>query len=373
MPVINLRDLLDHAVGNHYAVGSFELYGLEFIHGILDAAEQARAPVILGVNAAAADMPTLLAAAVCAARRATVPVALCLHDAPSVETAVRAVRHGCNGISLDTSHLPVEENARLTRATVDTGRLCGIPTGGALSVTPNVDSGAPSDMSRAQQFVSQTGIDFVTVKRGEHLDEQAFVSRIEDYQALGIPMAVNEGCVEAPALAGLAKGGAALIHCGSSLSAVAVQRCAAGMAQWQGDYAALTQHVRHAVAGAVTQRLTAWGSAGQAADALQQCRPHREVEHLIIYNVSSSLKEGEVEDMMAAGRRALSPIPGVRRVFTGRAVQGKAGYRYCWLVRFSGEAVIDSYREHPDHKHFADTLFRPVAGDRISIDYESIE
>lgn len=373
MPVMNLRDILTHAAQNRYAVGSFELYGLEFIHGILDAAEQSRSPVILGVNAAAPDVPALLAAAICAARRATVPVALYLHDATSVETVVRGVRHGCNGISLDASHLTMAENINLTRAAVDTGRHCGIPTGGALSVDPGNDISAPSDTSQMRQFVSQTGIDFLTLKRGARAEQQQFAARVEEYRAAQIPLAVDEGCVDAPILTTLAEEGVALIHSAGALSAAAVQRCAAGMSQWQGDYDALSRHVRHAVAGAAAPRIAAWGGAGRATDALKHCRPHREVEHLIIYNVKTPLGESEVEDMMAAGRQVLSPIPGVRRVFTGRAVQDKSGYRYCWLVRFSGEAVIDSYRDHPDHQHFADTLFRPVAGDRISIDYESVE
>ncbi|MEW8292943.1 MAG: Dabb family protein [Candidatus Thiodiazotropha endolucinida] len=35
--------------------------------------------------------------------------------------------------------------------------------------------------------------------------------------------------------------------------------------------------------------------------------------------------------------------------------------------------MIDSYREHPDHVAFADNHFRPVAGDRVSIDYQGVE
>ena len=372
MPVMNLSDMLTHAARNHYAVGSFELYGLEFIHGILDAAEQSRAPVILGVNTSAADMPALLAAAVCAARRASIPVALYLRDAPSVETAVRGVRHGCNGVSLDASHLTLAENLSLTRAAADTARQCGVSCGGVLCMDSTNDNSVPSNASQAHQYVSQTGIDFMTLKRGTRIDEQVFAARVADLD-VGVPLALDEGCVADTALAALIEQGVALIHCGSALSTAAVQRCAAGMAQWQGDYDALSRHVRHAITGATAQRLTAWGSTGRAADALPHCRPHREVEHLIIYNVNPSLGEKDVEQMMAAGRRALSPIPGVRRVFTGRRVQDKAGYRYCWLVRFAGEPVIDSYRDHPDHKRFADILFRPVATDRISIDYESVD
>jgi len=75
---------------------------------------------------------------------------------------------------------------------------------------------------------------------------------------------------------------------------------------------------------------------------------------------------------MAEGRRVLSAIPGVRAVFTGEAVKTDASYRYTWLIRFCHPAVIDSYREHPAHVAFADNLFRPVAGKRISIDFQSV-
>lgn len=39
---------------------------------------------------------------------------------------------------------------------------------------------------------------------------------------------------------------------------------------------------------------------------------------------------------------------------------------------FANAAVIDSYREHPDHVAFADGQFRPIAPDRLSIDLEEI-
>jgi fructose-bisphosphate aldolase, class II len=38
-------------------------------------------------------------------------------------------------------------------------------------------------------------------------------------------------------------------------------------------------------------------------------------------------------------------------------------------VRFAHPAVIDSYRDHPDHLAFADNLFRPLAADRMTIDF----
>jgi fructose-bisphosphate aldolase class II len=77
--------------------------------------------------------------------------------------------------------------------------------------------------------------------------------------------------------------------------------------------------------------------------------------------------------MMERGRRILANIPGVRAVFTGRAETPAAKYQYCWLVRFAHPAVIDSYRDHPDHVAFANAHFRPIAADRLTIDFRRVE
>ena len=76
--------------------------------------------------------------------------------------------------------------------------------------------------------------------------------------------------------------------------------------------------------------------------------------------------------MLADGRKRLGAIPGVRSVLTGRAARADAKYQYCWLVRFAHPDVIASYRDHPDHIAFADGRFRPLAPDRLSIDFEEI-
>jgi fructose-bisphosphate aldolase class II len=91
-----------------------------------------------------------------------------------------------------------------------------------------------------------------------------------------------------------------------------------------------------------------------------------------VYNVGG-ISEHEVQAMMAEGRKVLGAIPGVRNVVSGKAVRDDVQCRYVWLVRFAHPVVIESYREHPEHVAFADNLFRPVAGDRVSIDYHVME
>ena len=89
--------------------------------------------------------------------------------------------------------------------------------------------------------------------------------------------------------------------------------------------------------------------------------------------IRKSASNAEVEAMMAQGREVLSRIPGVRRVASGRAIKEDAQYRCCWIIEFANAKVIDSYRDHPDHVAFANGLFRPIAKDRVSIDYELTE
>ncbi len=131
------------------------------------------------------------------------------------------------------------------------------------------------------------------------------------------------------------------------------------------SYTGLVKDVPTAISHEVEHCMRLWGSAGRAAEVLSRCQPWLPVEHLIVYNVEG-IDEYPTEMMMAEGRRVLGAIPGVREVMTGEAIQEKAKYRYTWLVRFCHPAVIDSYREHPDHVAFSDKLFRPVAGGRRS-------
>ena len=49
MPLVNMREMLHHAYGNGYAVGAFDLVNLDFLEGILDAAERCASPVILSL------------------------------------------------------------------------------------------------------------------------------------------------------------------------------------------------------------------------------------------------------------------------------------------------------------------------------------
>ena len=79
--------------------------------------------------------------------------------------------------------------------------------------------------------------------------------------------------------------------------------------------------------------------------------------------------EQDAETVIAEGERVLATIPGVRQVFAGKTLDESGQYRYCWRVQFASAAVVDTYRDHPLHVSYANTYFRPNAGDRVTLDF----
>ncbi len=392
MPLVDMKAMLDHAYRHRYAVGAFDLVSLDFLEAILRAAEDARAPVILSLAESHFDyfdFAMVMPAVEAAARDSVVPVAIHLDHGHSFESAVRGIRLGCNGVMVDASEHPLEENIARSRQVVEMAHGCGVPVEGELGYVPGVEGEDAerhpgevrhTTVEEALRYVDETGVDFLAVSigtvhgrmRGEPRLDFERLAAIDE--ALRMPLVIHGGTgLSDDQFRRLIANGVTKINYYTALSDAAARRIDANHAAGaRGGYTGLVRGVRDAIAAEVARCIRLWGGAGRADAVLEACPPWREVEHLIIYNVEG-LDEAGVREMMAEGRRVLGAIPGVRRVFTGEAVKTDAGYRYSWLVRFCHPAVIDSYRDHPAHQAFADQRFRPVAGGRISIDYIAVE
>jgi len=391
MPLIAMKPMLDHAHANGYAVGAFDLVSLDFLEAILDAAERCRAPVVLSLAESHFDyfdFELAMPAVVAAARRASVPVVIHLDHGASLASAARAINLGCNGVMVDASHLSLAENIQVTGQVVEMARGCGVPVEGELGYVPGVEGEdaerhpgeiAYTSVDDARRYVEETGVDFLAVSigtvhgrmRGEPRLDFDRLAAIDE--ALGIPLVIHGGTgLSDEQFASLIERGVAKINYYTALADAAGRQIEANVAAGERGYTSLVKGVRQAISEEVELRIRQWGGADRAGELLESCEPWSPVEHIILYNVDG-LDEAGVEAMMAEGRQVLSAIPGVLAVDTGRAVMEDADYRYCWRVRFCHPAVIDSYRDHPDHVAFADRRFRPVAANRISIDYQLLE
>lgn len=389
MALVNMRDMLQHAYREGYAIGAFDLVSLDFLEGIMAAAERCRSPVILSLAESHFDyfnFQLIMPAVEAAAKQSSVPVAIHLDHGCSFDSAVQAINLGCNGVMVDSSDSPLPENIEKTRAIVDMAHGCGVPVEGELGYVPGVEGEdaerhpgevVHTTVDEAKDYVKQTNVDFLAVSigtvhgrmKGEPCLDFDRLQQINE--ALRIPLVIHGGTgLNDEQFRSLVKNGVCKINYYTAL-ADAAGACIARNhgAHPQGSYTKLLEGAKDAIADEVERCIKLWGSDGRAEDLVAECTSWQPVEHVIIYNVHGA-NEQETKTMIDEGRRVLGAIPGVLAISVGRAVQVDASYSYTWLVRFCHPAVIDSYREHPNHVAFADNAFRPLAAERISIDYQ---
>jgi fructose-bisphosphate aldolase class II len=132
MSLVSMTEMLQKAKTGGYAVGQFNLNNLEFTQAILQAAEDERAPVILGVSESAGKymggFGTVVAmvGALMAEYGTTVPVAIHLDHGATFESCLKALRAGFTSVMIDGSHHPLLENIALTRRVVEAAHAVGV-------------------------------------------------------------------------------------------------------------------------------------------------------------------------------------------------------------------------------------------------------
>lgn len=389
MPLVNMRDMLNHAYENNYAVGAFDLVSLDFLEAVISAAEHCRAPVILSIaepHFVHYDFELMLPAVEAAAKRASIPVAIQLDHGHNIESATKAIKLGCNGIMLDASKRELTENIKLTRSVVDMAHGCGVPVIGELGYVAGMEGeGAeqhPGESeftlpAEAKVYVERTGVDCLSVSIGTVQGRMKGRAKLDFHrlkqlsQTVSIPLAIHGGSgLNEDQFRRLTALGVSIINYYTALSDVAAKTMRLQIKQNpDSSFTELKAGVKEAIGSEVERCLRLWGSAGRAAEVLTQCEPWTPIEQITLYNVEQ-INDAQIHAMMNEGHRVLSNIPGVREVFTGDAVKENEKFRFCWRVRFCHKAVLDSYREHPDYIAFTNKLFSPVTSGQISIDYQ---
>lgn len=170
--LVTLQKIIGMAVDGNYCIPAFNVYNIETVMGVIDAAEEAQAPVIMQVYPRLFNeqvgyylAPVILAAA----EKATVPVCFHLDHGPSEWEVTRALRWGASGIMLDGSTHPYEENVRITRHIVETCKAVGVGVEGELGHIGSVNDDAMdafTNPDQAADFVKATGVTCLAVLVG---------------------------------------------------------------------------------------------------------------------------------------------------------------------------------------------------------------
>ena len=168
----SLERILKLADEKGYAVPAFNVYNLETVEGVIEAAEEAHSPVIMQlysrlVTSGVSDLlcPIVLEAA----KRANVPVALHLDHGSGLDAVTIALRNGATGIMIDYSTLSLEENIKGTKKVVDMCKLLGVQVEGELGHIGKAADGLSdqfTEVADAVRFVNETGVTALAVQVG---------------------------------------------------------------------------------------------------------------------------------------------------------------------------------------------------------------
>lgn len=239
MPLATTGELVHRATAAHSAVAAFNIVTLEHVEAVIAGAESVNAPVVLQVSENAVKfrygrLLPLARAAVTAAERAAVPVALHLDHVQSDDLLRQTADAGFGSVMYDASRLPYDENLAATRAAADWAHSQGLWIEAELGEVggknggPPLDAHAPgarTDPAEARAFVADSGVDALAVAIGSSHAMTTRTARLDHdllkrlAGALDVPLVLHGSSgVPDDELAAAVAGGIAKVNVGTALN-----------------------------------------------------------------------------------------------------------------------------------------------------------
>jgi fructose-bisphosphate aldolase class II len=195
MPLISLRQILDHAADQDYGLPAFNVTNLETIHAVLQAASRTKSPVILQASQSARayidDVFVRHLIQASAERYPELPICFHQDHGSSPEVCERAMELGFTSVMMDGSlkadgktPSDFEYNVDVTARTVRAAHRRGISVEGEIGVLGSLETGSGeqedghgfegqlerdtllTDPTEAARFVHATKVDALAVAIG---------------------------------------------------------------------------------------------------------------------------------------------------------------------------------------------------------------
>jgi fructose-bisphosphate aldolase, class II len=195
MPLVSMRQLLDHAAENGYGIPAFNVNNLEQVQAIMEAAKEVNAPVIMQASAGArkyageAFLRNLISAAI--ESYPSIPIVMHQDHGQSPDVCLGAMSLGFSSVMMDGSLeadgktiASYEYNIDVTKKVVDLAHAQGVTVEGELGCLGSLETmkgdkedghGTDSTMTRDQlltdpeqaaDFVKRTQLDALAIAIG---------------------------------------------------------------------------------------------------------------------------------------------------------------------------------------------------------------
>lgn len=174
--LVNTHDMFADAIKRQYAVPAFNIYNMETLQSVLDAARTAHSPVILAVSESALKYmgDNMLMGLIRGANiKPHEQIALHLDHGSSFDACKHAIDLGFSSVMIDASKLPFAENVTLSKQVADfahehnvsveaeLGTLAGIEDENTFGTNSSYTN--PADV---EKFVNETKIDSLAIAIG---------------------------------------------------------------------------------------------------------------------------------------------------------------------------------------------------------------
>jgi len=177
MPLVTSTEMFKKAYEGGYAIGAFNVNNMEIVQGITEAAKEVNAPLILQVSSGArkyANHTYLMKLVEAAVIETGLPICLHLDHGDSFELCKSCIDGGFTSVMIDGSHLPFEENIKLTKQVVEYAHAHGVVVEGELgrlagiedAVNVSDEDAAFTKPEEVEEFVSRTGVDSLAIAIG---------------------------------------------------------------------------------------------------------------------------------------------------------------------------------------------------------------
>nr|WP_314464713.1 class II fructose-bisphosphate aldolase [uncultured Clostridium sp.] len=176
--LVMMKEVLEVAEKNQYAIGAFNTPNLECILAVIRSAEELNVPVIIShaeLHEEAAPLSDIGPIMIFMAKEAKVPVCVHLDHGENLDYLQKALNMGFTSIMYDGSLLSYEENVSNTKKAVEMAAEFGATVEAEIGVLGGRESGAKSeivlddlytDPALANKFVQETGIDALAASFG---------------------------------------------------------------------------------------------------------------------------------------------------------------------------------------------------------------
>ena len=173
--LVNMKSLLADAEKGNYAVGTFSVANMDMVLGVIRAAEELNAPIILQiaeVRLKQSPLELIGPLMVAAAKEAKVPVAVHFDHGKTFEKISQALDIGFTSVMYDGSHLPLDENIAETNRVIEKARQYSAAVEAEIGCVGGSEDGSediainctkPED---AVRFENETGVDALAIAIG---------------------------------------------------------------------------------------------------------------------------------------------------------------------------------------------------------------